>query len=64
MVCRESGDGTPQSCTSAIPEMDFAFGGKNPTDASQLAPLGVGVHAHQLKNENKVYFHFVEVKHS
>ncbi|HHT7191426.1 TPA: hypothetical protein ACTZ5N_004925, partial [Bacillus cereus] len=30
-------------CTSAIPEMDFAFGSKNPTDVSQLAPLGVGV---------------------
>ncbi len=40
MVCRGSGDGTPQSCTSAIPEMDFAFGSKNPTDVSQLAPLG------------------------
>ncbi|PFN28016.1 hypothetical protein [Bacillus cereus] len=25
---------------------------------------GVTIHAHQLKNENKVYFHFVEVKHS
>ncbi|WP_438284864.1 hypothetical protein [Bacillus cereus] len=23
--------------------MDFAFGSKNPTDVSQLAPLGVGV---------------------
>ncbi len=43
MVCCGSGDGTPQSCTSAIPEMDFAFGSKNPTDVSQLAPLGVGV---------------------
>ncbi|MGG0722762.1 hypothetical protein [Bacillus mycoides] len=43
MVCRESGDGTPQSCTSAIPEMDFAFGSKNPTDVCQLAPLGMGV---------------------
>ncbi len=43
MVCRESGDGTPQSCTSAISEMNFAFGSKNPTDISQLAPLGVGV---------------------
>ena len=43
MVCRESGDGTPQSCTSAIPEMDFSFGNKNPTDISQLAPLRVGV---------------------
>ncbi len=39
MVCCGSGDGTPQSCTSAIPEMDFAFGSKNPTDVSQLAPL-------------------------
>ncbi|MGH0428273.1 hypothetical protein ACQVPL_03155 [Bacillus hominis] len=43
MVCCGSGDGTPQSCTSAIPEMDFAFGSKNPTDVSQLAPLGIGV---------------------
>ena len=43
MVCFGSGDDTPQSCTSAIPEMDFAFGSKNPTDVSQLAPLGVGV---------------------
>ncbi|WP_181149572.1 hypothetical protein [Bacillus sp. MYb209] len=42
-VCRESSDGTPQSCTSAIPEMGFAFGSKNPTDVSQLAPLGMGV---------------------
>jgi hypothetical protein len=41
MVCRESGDGTPQSCTSVIPEMDFAFGSKNPTDVSQFPPLGV-----------------------
>ncbi|WP_165498017.1 MULTISPECIES: hypothetical protein [Bacillus cereus group] len=43
MVCCGSGDGTPQSCTSAIPEMDFAFGSKNPTDVSQLAALAVGV---------------------
>lgn len=43
MVCRGSVDGTPQSYTSAIPEMDFSFGSKNPTDVSQLAPLGVGV---------------------
>lgn len=34
---------TPQSCTSAIPEMDFAFDSKNPTDVSQLAPLRVGM---------------------
>ncbi|MDA2469672.1 hypothetical protein [Bacillus cereus] len=38
-----SGDGTPQSCTSAILEIDFAFGSKNPTDVSQLAALAVGV---------------------
>ncbi|WP_240688220.1 hypothetical protein [Bacillus sp. BH2] len=43
MVCCGGGDGTPQSCTSAIPEMDFAFGSKNPTDVSQLAALAVGV---------------------
>jgi len=43
MVCCGSRDDTPQSCTSAIPEMDFAFGSKNPTDVSQLSPLGVGV---------------------
>ncbi len=43
MVCCGSGDGTPQSCTSAIPEMDFAFGSKNPTDVSQLAALAAGV---------------------
>jgi hypothetical protein len=42
-ICCESRDGTPQSYTSAIPEMDFAFGSKNPTDVSQLAPLGVGM---------------------
>ncbi len=41
--CRESGDSTPQSCTSAIPEMNFAFGSKNPTDVSQLATLGMEV---------------------
>ncbi|MEI3894654.1 MULTISPECIES: hypothetical protein [unclassified Bacillus (in: firmicutes)] len=34
---------------SAIPEMDFAFGSKNPTDVSQLASLGVGV------SINKIY---------
>ncbi|EJV57205.1 hypothetical protein BWGOE13_10110 [Bacillus mycoides] len=38
-----SGDGTPQSCTSAILEIDFAIGSKNPTDVSQLAALAVGV---------------------
>lgn len=48
MVCCGSGDGTPQSCTSAIPEMDFAFGSRNPTDVSQLAPLGVGVSTTKL----------------
>ncbi|PES94370.1 hypothetical protein CN505_31215, partial [Bacillus cereus] len=36
-------DGTPQSGTSAILEIDFAFGSKNPTDVSQLAALAVGV---------------------
>lgn len=43
MICCGSGEGTPQSCTSAIPEMDFAFGSKNPTEVCQLASLGVGV---------------------
>ncbi|OQR53328.1 hypothetical protein CDB3_30570 [Bacillus sp. CDB3] len=38
-----SGDGTPQFCTSAILEIDFAIGSKNPTDVSQLAALAVGV---------------------
>ncbi|HDR8141978.1 hypothetical protein [Bacillus thuringiensis] len=37
------GDGTPQSCTSAIVEIDFAFGSKNPTDISQLVALAAGV---------------------
>ena len=61
MVCCGSGDGTPQSCTSAIPEMDFAFGSKNPTDVSQLAPLGVGVsnslvsYKKEKKGERKAY---------
>ena len=38
-----SGDGTPQSCTSAILEIDVAFGSKNPTDVSQLAALAGSV---------------------
>ncbi|MDA2302746.1 hypothetical protein [Bacillus cereus group sp. MYBK95-2] len=38
----QGGDGTPQSCTSAILEIDFAFGSKNPTDVSQLVALSVG----------------------
>lgn len=42
-VYSESGDGTLQSCTSAIPKMDFAFGSKNHTDVNQVAPLAVGV---------------------
>ncbi|KXY27348.1 hypothetical protein AT267_27150 [Bacillus cereus] len=55
---REVGDGTPQSCTSAIPEMDFALGSKNPTAVSQLAPLGLGVsntHRFYLKNTFSYY---------
>ncbi len=47
-----SGDGTPQSCTSAILEIDVAFGSKNPTDVSQLAALAVGV--------SKISFHIIE----
>ncbi|MEC3196082.1 hypothetical protein P9Z84_25790 [Bacillus cereus] len=54
MVCCGSGDGTPQSCTSAIPEMDFAFGSKNPTDVSQLAALAVGVSIPQKIIHQKV----------
>ncbi|QWI52348.1 hypothetical protein EXW56_01650 [Bacillus mycoides] len=42
-VYRESGDRTLQSCTSAIPKMDFAFGSKNHTNVNQVAPLAVGV---------------------
>lgn len=53
MICCGSGDGTPQSCTSAIPEMDFAFGSNNPTDVSQLAPLGMGVSIWGSLTENK-----------
>ena len=45
-----SGDGTPQSCTSAILEIDFAFGSKNPTDVSQLAALAVGVSSNDNNN--------------
>ncbi|PQZ58948.1 hypothetical protein CQZ94_06475 [Bacillus sp. MYb209] len=52
-ICCESGDGTPQSCTSAIPEMDFAFGSKNPTDVSQLAPLGVRMSNSLVSYEKK-----------
>jgi len=53
MVCCGSGDGTPQSFTSAIPEMDFAFGSKNPTDVSQLAPLWVGVSNPNSSNDTR-----------
>ena len=49
-----SGDGTPQSCTSAILEIDFAFGSKNPTDISQLVALAVGV-----SNICALFFNFV-----
>lgn len=38
----DSGNGTPWSCMSAIAEMDFAFGNKNPTNVSQLASLEIG----------------------
>ncbi|BCD22746.1 hypothetical protein BC30090_1643 [Bacillus cereus] len=49
-----SGDGTPQSCTSAILEIDFAFGSKNPTDVSQLAALAVGVSRERLLSSEPV----------
>jgi len=37
-----SGNGTPRSGTSAIAEMVFDFGNKNPTNVSQLASLEIG----------------------
>jgi hypothetical protein len=33
--------------------MDFAFGSKNPTDVSQLAPLGVGMSNSLVSYEKK-----------
>ncbi|PFZ34355.1 hypothetical protein COL77_30265 [Bacillus wiedmannii] len=39
----ESDVATPQSLTSVIPEMNFAFCAKNPTEVSQLTSLGVRV---------------------
>ncbi|WP_141551299.1 hypothetical protein [Bacillus thuringiensis] len=50
-----SGDGTPQSCTSAILEIDFAFGSKNPTDVCQLVALAVGVSKYNYKEIEKIY---------
>ncbi len=52
-ACRESSDGTPQSCTSAILEMDIAFGSKNPTNVSQLALGRVGVSNSLISYEKK-----------
>ncbi|WP_242142918.1 MULTISPECIES: hypothetical protein [unclassified Bacillus cereus group] len=40
MVSDEGWKWVMQSCTSAILEMDFTFGSKNPTGVSQLVPLG------------------------
>ncbi|PEC19082.1 hypothetical protein [Bacillus cereus] len=42
---------------AAIPEMDFAFGNKNHTDVSQLAPLVVGMSIHPILMKN----HFTKV---
>ncbi|MDA2519222.1 hypothetical protein PDN73_26025 [Bacillus cereus] len=56
-----SGDGTPQSCTSAILEIDFAFGSKNPTDVSQLVALAVGVSKYNYKEMEKITMKFMSV---
>lgn len=48
-----SGDGTPQSCTSAILEIDIVFGSKNPTDVSQLVVLAVGVSKYNYEEIEK-----------
>ena len=42
-VCRGSGKGTPQSCTSTVLEIESVFDSKNPTEVSLLPPLGLGL---------------------
>ncbi|WP_141528558.1 hypothetical protein [Bacillus cereus] len=59
-----SGDGTPQSCTSAILEIDFAFGSKNSTDVSQLVALAVGVSKYNYKEIEKIYNEIYECNES
>ena len=53
-----SDDGTPQSCTSAILEINFAFGSKNPTDVSQLVTLAVGVSTFCLHLQKVIFMIF------
>ncbi|MGH0945616.1 transposase [Bacillus mycoides] len=39
--------------------MDFAFGSKNPTDVSQLAPLGVGVSKYVVRENQKKHIFMI-----